>query len=166
MRVKSWLGRATKNNPVLCLAPILICFYFILTFVYANLEIITSPSIEHTFLWKRDAAVERGNFVRFTLSNPVLKKQNVDVTKEVTCISGDMLTTNVDARTHFCNSMYLGKAKEFTKENVPLPFFVFNGKIPEGSIFVSGTHMDSFDSRYWGFLDLSDSSIIPLKSLW
>jgi len=30
---------------------------------------------------------------------------------------------------------------------------VFNGKVPEGTLFVSGQHRDSFDSRYWGFLD-------------
>lgn len=165
MQIISWLGRATRNNPVLCLAPILIVFYFALSFVYANLEIITSPSIDHKFLWKGGAAVERGNFVKFVLSNPVLKKQQVNVTKKVTCVSGDTLTTNVEARTHFCNNVYLGKAKEFTKDNAPLPFFVFNGEIPEGYVFVSGTHADSFDSRYWGFLDLSNSSIVPLKSL-
>jgi type IV secretory pathway protease TraF len=44
-------------------------------------------------------------------------------------------------------------AKVITLKGATLPMFVFNGKVPDGMLFVSGQHKDSFDSRYWGFLE-------------
>lgn len=48
---------------------------------------------------------------------------------------------------------YIGRAKEFSLKGDPLEKFDYSGVIPKGRCFMAGHHKDSFDSRYWGFLD-------------
>ena len=42
-------------------------------------------------------------------------------------------------------------AKLITLKGTTLPLFVFNGKVPDGKLFVSGQHRDSFDSAIGAF---------------
>ena len=41
-------------------------------------------------------------------------------------------------------------------ERNPLPLFRFDGVIPEGKLFVVGHHPRSWDSRYFGFVDVEE----------
>ncbi len=54
---------------------------------------------------------------------------------------------------YFCGKEYLGRAKDRTFEGAQLSRFEYVGVVPQGKIFVVGDSKDSFDSRYWGFLD-------------
>lgn len=115
-----------------------------------------SPSLSHrVFVLDRSGRVPRkGDYVIFTLTSPLMengKKQRV--IKEVTCAPGETLRVDARNRYFYCNGIYLGMAKLITLKGKALPLFVFNGKVPEGKLFVSGQHRDSFDSRYWGLLD-------------
>lgn len=72
--------------------------------------------------------------------------------KIIGCDEGEVLT--VDANKYFyCNGEYLVKAKDLSLKGEMLQHFIFNGKIPEGFMFVMGQHKDSYDSRYFGLLE-------------
>jgi conjugal transfer pilin signal peptidase TrbI len=115
-----------------------------------------SPSLSHrVFVLDRSGrAPRKGDYVIFQFSSPLLEQgKRQRVIKEVTCASGETLSVDVQNRFSYCNGNYLGMAKLITLKGTTLPLFVFNGRVPEGMLFVSGQHRDSFDSRYWGFLD-------------
>jgi signal peptidase I/conjugal transfer pilin signal peptidase TrbI len=75
-----------------------------------------------------------------------------DVMKILGCNEGDVLTVDTD-KMYYCNGEYLVRAKDFSLKGEPLQHFVFNGTIPKGVMFVMGQHKDSFDSRYFGFVE-------------
>lgn len=115
-----------------------------------------SPSLSHRiFVLDRSGRHPgKGDYVIFRFASPLFENGKPQkLIKEVTCSAGDTLTVDAQNRLFYCNGKFLGKAKMITLKGASLPMFVFNGKIPEGRLFVSGMHRDSFDSRYWGFLD-------------
>ena len=90
----------------------------------------------------------------FRFASPLLEQgKPQSLIKEVTCVPGDALQVDTRNRFFYCNGQYLGMAKVITLKGALLPMFVYSGRIPGGRLFVSGRHRDSFDSRYWGFLD-------------
>jgi len=116
-----------------------------------------SPSLSHrVFLIteRSNTQVKKGDYVIFHLSSQLLDNgKSKKVIKEVSCVPGDWLHVDTRNRFFYCNGQYLGKAKESSLKGKPLPLFTYDGRIPEGKLFVSGQHKDSFDSRYWGFLE-------------
>jgi len=115
-----------------------------------------SPSLSHrVFVLDRSGRQPRkGDYVIFRFASPLFENGKPQrLIKEVACVSGDILSIDVSNRFFYCNGKFLGMAKVITLKGAILPMFVFNGKVPEGTLFVSGQHRDSFDSRYWGFLD-------------
>jgi signal peptidase I/conjugal transfer pilin signal peptidase TrbI len=81
-------------------------------------------------------------------------KKSEDVMKILGCNEGDLLTVDAEKK-FYCNGEYLVRAKDISLKGEPLQHFVFNGTIPKGVMFVMGQHKDSFDSRYFGFVDKS-----------
>ena len=75
--------------------------------------------------------------------------------KIVACKEGDYLTVTKDKK-YFCNGNFIGKARDADSKNKKIANFFFNGKIPQGKIFVTTPHPHSYDSKYWGFVDQKD----------
>jgi signal peptidase I/conjugal transfer pilin signal peptidase TrbI len=71
---------------------------------------------------------------------------------------GDHLKT-LD-RLYYCNGEFLGWAKEYSLKGERVENFVYDGVVPTGNIFVMGEHKDSFDSRYFGFIEAMDVAAI------
>lgn len=65
---------------------------------------------------------------------------------------------------YFCNSEYIGRAKERTLDGRTLSAFEFEGLIPEGKLFVFGGDINSYDSRYFGLVDIS--KVQRMVALW
>ena len=80
------------------------------------------------------------------------------VMKIARCVPGEYL--HVADRRYYCNDHYLGTAKEYSLRGEKVGNFVYDGVIPEGRIFVMGEHRDSFDSRYYGFIEVTDVTAI------
>jgi signal peptidase I/conjugal transfer pilin signal peptidase TrbI len=79
-------------------------------------------------------------------------KKSEEMLKVIGCNEGDQLTVDAEKK-FYCNSEYLVRAKDISLKGEPLQHFVFNGQIPKGAMFVIGQHKDSYDSRYFGFVD-------------
>jgi len=92
-------------------------------------------------------------------------------TKEIAAVPGDRLTRL--GRDFYINGRYVASGREtdsqgrpahlFTPPSVPVPLstgLAWNGicrealanRVPDGALFVLGTHERSFDSRYWGLV--------------
>jgi conjugal transfer pilin signal peptidase TrbI len=87
------------------------------------------------------------------LKNTYLLFFSVKAIKQVKCKEGQTLA--VQGKKFFCDGVFIGEAKEKTLSGLPLTAFEFNGVIPGGKMFVMGSHRDSYDSRYIGFIDRS-----------
>jgi len=135
-------------------------FFIILAVVVAGtviprrIGIILTPSLAHRIFWvsKDPQQVGRGDYVFFEdaeLARKVGKPEHPNIFKIIRCDEGDTLTVDAEKR-FFCNGEFLGAAKDYSLKGENMSHFVFNGKIPNGFMFVMGEHKDSYDSRYFG----------------
>jgi len=118
-----------------------------------------TPSLKHRIYWltRNPDKVVRGDYVLFhhkELATKVGMKKSEEMLKIIGCNEGDQLTIDEEKK-FYCNGEYLVRAKDFSLKGEPLQHFVFNGQIPKGVMFVMGQHKDSYDSRYFGFVDKS-----------
>jgi signal peptidase I/conjugal transfer pilin signal peptidase TrbI len=120
-----------------------------------------TPSLPYTLFWlspvNAGQEIDLGTYIMFTApkSYSVLAGVNLHdsakAMKQVRCKEGQTLI--VRERKFFCDNFFIGEAKEKTRSGLPLAEFVFNGVIPHGKLFVMGSHRDSYDSRYIGFIE-------------
>ena len=76
------------------------------------------------------------------------------VVKRISCVEGEHLYCN-GAGAYYCGKRFLGMAKKISRKGEPVRPFVFNGIVPVNKIFATGEHKDSYDSRYFGFVERS-----------
>jgi conjugal transfer pilin signal peptidase TrbI len=152
------------RNRFLLLGLVITLGYYCFQFLFSHLNVVTSPSIDHRLFINNMGDLEKNAYVRFSIISPFLPDDAKLITKRLSCFQGDELTTV--GRSHYCNGKFLGTAKEITVKGEALPIFTFNGVIPQGHAYAHGTHEDSYDSRYWGFLDLGREDIIPVTPVW
>lgn len=124
---------------------------------YAERHILVtvSASVDDRIFWRTGDAPDRGDYATFMFSHPLAGHDPVRLTKRLVCWEGDVLT--VEGRQHFCNGEPLGVAKESGLDGQALPLFVYNDVVPVGKAFAYGGHADSFDSRYWGLIDVNEA---------
>ncbi len=131
--------------------------------IASHLSVTLTPSLKHrvffiTYQLERER-IAKGDYVMFTLKREVIGQlagttgTNKTI-KVVACAGGSVL--EVVRKDYYCGQEYLGRAKDVSLKGRPVKNFVFNGIIPQGSLFVMGQHKDSFDSRYFGFVASSD----------
>ena len=126
-----------------------------------NVLVATSGSVKHRWFWRTGETPKSGDYATFMLDHPLAGDAPVRLTKRLVCWAGDVLT--VRRRDYYCNNQYVGRAKRTGLNGEPLPQFVYHGKIPSGKAFAAGSHVDSFDSRYWGFVDVCHTErLVPI----
>jgi len=111
--------------------------------------------------FNRNDKVIQGKFYLFKPKlNNFLKRakkayKTIILIKKASCIYPSVLT--VKGYNFFCDGKLIAVAKKtyYNKYNkiVPLSHFVYNGQIPKGKIFFTGSNKNSYDSRYFGFVD-------------
>jgi type IV secretory pathway protease TraF len=111
------------------------------------------PSLSHKLFWvDRDIrTISRGDYVLYTHSDKRTGERALKMVKKVVCDEGDILTVDSGKR-YYCNGVYLGKAKDRALNGSLLTNFVWNGPVPHGMILPMGEHKDSYDGRYYGFV--------------
>lgn len=83
--------------------------------------------------------------------------------KYVSCKEGDVL--HVEGMSYYCNGAEIATALSNDHRGHKVDHFDFNGVVPSGKYFVTGTHPRSYDSRYFGFVDKSNIER-GAKPLW
>lgn len=129
------------------------------TVIPRNIGITLTPSLDHRIFWvsRNPQRVGRGDCVFFVdaeLARKVGKPDVPNFFKIIRCDEGDILTVDAEKR-YWCNGEFLGIAKDYSRKGEKMEHFAFNGKIPQGFMFVMGEHKDSYDSRYFGLKEKS-----------
>ncbi len=126
----------------------------------SHISVTLTPSLNHRvyfLIFRPDSgSIRKGDYILFNMSKETIRQFTDEphtdkIMKIVGCAAGSVL--KVENRDYYCDEVYLGRAKEVSLAGKPISHFVFNGEIPQGKLFVIGEHRDSFDSRYFGFID-------------
>ena len=139
----------------------------------------TTPSLNKRIFFiiksKQIEKLKTGDYVMFSLlkSKPesdlppklvrMIKDDGEDSQiKKIGCAAGEELK-NI-GNEFYCKNKLIAKAKEYSLGGERLKKFEFSGKIPEGNMFLVGDHVDSYDSRYFGFIKAKDiiAAVYPL----
>ncbi|MDD5105907.1 MAG: S26 family signal peptidase [Desulfuromonadaceae bacterium] len=133
------------------------CLIIAGTLIPYKFSVTLTPSLKHRIYWltRNPDKVVRGDYILFhhkELAAKVGMKKSEEMLKVIGCNEGDQLTVDAEKK-FYCNGEYLVRAKDISLKGEPLQHFVFNGQIPKGVMFVMGQHKDSYDSRYFGFVE-------------
>ena len=135
--------------------------WFLISAVFERIVINTSSSHEGTFFWKTEKPPSYNNYVYFDFEHKLLPKKIKILSKQLVCIAGNNLT--IDDDFIVCDDKaYPIKRMESTGSGKLLPQFYYNGFVPDGQAIVYGTHPESFDSRYWGFIEYNQLGVMKL----
>ena len=148
------LNRYEWTVALLVLAPCLLGAW-----LPGQITVATSASLDHRVFLLRPvpAQIETNDYLVFRHRDLAQVRQGRGANRErmikrVGCRPGEWL--HVDAEHRFsCDGRPLGQALATDSQGRPLPRFTHNGPVPEGQLFLVGTHPRSYDSRYFGFVD-------------
>ena len=119
-----------------------------------HLVLVKGKSIPYRVAWIAGGEIHKGDYVNAMVSHPVIAADGRAelLTKRVACVAGEDL--RFDGEQFWCGDEDLGGVIEKTWDGKALTPFQFDGPIPEGKAFVMGEHPRSFDSRYFGLLEV------------
>jgi conjugal transfer pilin signal peptidase TrbI len=96
--------------------------------------------------------VARNDYVLFERDDDYLPEGEHHLVKRLGCMPGQkLMRRNLQ---FFCDDQVIAQAVAQDSNGKKLPLFDFDGVIPTGKAFAVGDTKDSYDSRYWGFIDL------------
>lgn len=120
----------------------------------SHLVVPATPSIRWHVLWIAPGAITKGDYANVMIRNDVIDADDaVKLTKRVACVAGEYL--KYENGQHFCNGTWLGRTLKETRDGRPLSAFVYDGPIPAGKVYLAGENERSFDSRYFGLVDVA-----------
>ena len=159
------------NRREQAVAIVFLAFILMGAWLPGRMTVATSGSLDHRvfFLLPVPAKVELGDYLVFhhqglSQVQQGLRADHDQMIKKVGCLPGEQLTMNA-ANHFFCNGRPLGQALEADSKGRLLPHFSFNGPVPADKLFMVGTHPRSYDSKYYGFIDVHEISHQALP-LW
>ncbi|MBW5291209.1 MAG: hypothetical protein Rsou_0368 [Candidatus Ruthia sp. Asou_11_S2] len=138
---------------------IALVIYLIINAILTNVVVNISNSHTGTIFWKIDTKPVKNDFVYFDFKHELLPKNFKILSKKLVCIEGDKLQIN----DHFiiCNEQkYPIKRNQKTASEKPIQKFYYQGIIPKNKAVVWGSNSESFDSRYWGFIDYNQLNVM------
>ena len=109
-----------------------------------------------------DTSIRNGELVVFDIPASFRKmvierkwlNKNDTLTKPVSAIEGDFVCTH--NRTVTVNNISYGRVKMYDSEGRPMPWFKYCGTVKKGDVFVFINNAKSFDSRYYGPVNVND----------
>lgn len=110
-------------------------------------------SVDFTFaiVDRGDKEVKYGKYYAFVFHSQGHPRDGRDFVKKAVCLPGEDLASAGQA--FFCNGMFFATALDRDSKGKVLQKFKYSGIVPQNMYFVIGDHAESFDSRYWGFVD-------------
>jgi signal peptidase I len=120
-----------------------------------DLFFITEPVTENT-------KYEIGDIVSFPfIRNDRYFKKGTNFGKAISCKPGQYLYVDKN-KSFYCDGRMFAAALNSDSKGNKVENFYFNGVIPQNKFFVMGSAINSYDSRYWGFLDKKDIKRIAI----
>jgi conjugal transfer pilin signal peptidase TrbI len=127
-----------------------------------HLAFVRSHSVRYTLLWVMGGPGQKGDYVTVPIRHPFIERGRAEhLTKRIGCVGGEVLTFTEGQ--HFCNGALLDTVLPNTSDGRPLEPWRWHGPIPAGKVFLVGDDPRSFDSRYLGFFEQSQT--VLLKAL-
>jgi conjugal transfer pilin signal peptidase TrbI len=123
-------------------------------FIQPRVTVPLMQSVKYHAFLSKDGTPEKGDYVNVQVQNRIIDLDKaVVITKRVACVAGEKLEYRADE--HFCDGQSLGRVLVRTGKGLPLQGFQWDGVVPPNKVFLSGDHPRSFDSRYFGFVDIA-----------
>lgn len=156
-----------KKNIIIAICTV--AAFFIGAYVTGHLLVVHGgeDSVKHTVFWKSaiwkdtsEKPLKKGDYILFEFA------PDVYYAKRIACMPGQSLQKLEGM--WFCGSRKIHDAVEVThspSSGKQLQQFEYYGIIPDGKYFVVGDYQNSFDSRYWGFVD-ADKVLFTLIPVW
>lgn len=98
--------------------------------------------------------LKKNDVVTFHYKHDFFNGERLRLAKRIKCLPGETLLKENES--FFCEGVYLGEAKLKRKNGQDFPVFSYNGEIPPNKYFLFGDSLDSFDSRYFGLIDIDE----------
>lgn len=97
-----------------------------------------------------------GNIVTFKYQYKeyFIYKQGQNFTKIIGCAQGQKISTI--GNDYFCENKLIGTALEKDGFNNAIERQIYNEVIPQGKFFMIGSNPKSYDSKYYGYVDIKD----------
>ena len=154
--------RAKHPNKALSVTGLMLAvliFTYIGKVVPKNILISHTDSVGHRLFYYKGHVdpkkLKEGDYAVFSIDTSYIPNCHpCQVIKRISCVEGEHLYCNA-AGAYYCGNRFLGLAKTKSKKGDPVQPFVFNGVVPINKIFATGGHKDSYDSRYFGFVERS-----------
>jgi hypothetical protein len=135
-----------------------VCILLFLWFSPIHWAAVLHHSIKYDLVWWVDdpQGWHDGQYILATWRGEDPQKQGLSdgmvLTKRIGCRPGQHL--RVDDLRFFCDGTFLGTALRgvMSRQQMITPFS-HDGVVPQGKLFLIGDNSDSYDSRYFGFID-------------
>ncbi len=138
--------------------------FTIINAFYQKIVINISDSHPGTIFWKTDKNPVKDDYVYFDFQHSLLLNSTKQIlSKQLICTVGDQL--KVGEKFISCNNKkYLIKRNKKTDSGKNIEQFYYQGVVPKNQAIVWGSNLESFDSRYWGFVDYNQ--LYVMKIIW
>ncbi|MGE4266356.1 MAG: S26 family signal peptidase [Deferribacterales bacterium] len=124
--------------------------YLIMYMTLSNIGVNITKSVPFTLyvINKSKREFHEGDYILFrSQADPLnILPEDAKLVKKIACVSGNHLSSDDNA--FYCDGVLVAIRRD--PKNMK---FYFNGAVPSGKYFMTGTHFRSYDSRIWGFLD-------------
>lgn len=140
--------KANKNQKIMI--GMFIGGFILVALIPMRLTVVVTNSVKYRVFWSYSPdplKYVHGQYVRANTHKnlPGVSCDPCSIVKKVGCQAGDHLSCQEGQ--FFCNTVPICKALPGIKP------FEFNGTVPEGKVFLIGDSLDSYDSRYFGFIE-------------
>ncbi|MBB6117748.1 conjugal transfer pilin signal peptidase TrbI [Rahnella inusitata] len=124
------------------------------SFITSHILIPATHSVFPRLLWKTGTTTTTQNeYVLFEHLDKYLPEGETHLVKRLGCVEGQYLSRlNLQ---FYCDGNEIAIAHMQDSTGKSLPIFNFTGVVPPGKAFAVGDTDNSYDSRYWGFIELS-----------
>ena len=152
-----------KNKKINKIGILLVCIatLLILTAITLKYFIAISGDISLPYsIWlkgdKSDQYIKGSYVMAYPVGTRSIKYDYI--IKQISCVAGDKLTVKKDGniKNMFCNDELIGEVLSKDRTGEKIESFMISDEllIPNGYYFLSGTHKRSYDSRYFGLVDI------------